>query len=176
MAAKKPAKKPTKAKLPKSGPKGGRPRTRFAVGAMEFGDADDRKLNLSDRKELEKFCQDTLREQISDQRQTKADIRTILDALRIQIAQSTAKGSVDLSLLRVFEQQQQRFRQVGKDLTQNLSSMVKQFKLFTELSPEDEGGGTPVTLVINTEPPEGTVVPNKFELGEEHVDPDRQAG
>src|SRR5687767_2229267 len=117
MAAKKTSAKTKAPKLPKSGPKGGRPRIKLDVSAaLNFGTETQKLLDMSQRQALESLFQEILQGEINDLQQMKADVRVVLQALRAQIESQSKGGHVDLRLLALQESYQKRSRAISKDL------------------------------------------------------------
>lgn len=157
--------------------KGGRPRSRLALGEIVFKGAPKRlKVKMKERGSVEDFCHKGIEELQQDYKRQKSDIEVILDALRSLIEkQSKESGVVDQATLKMFEQQQQRYRLLCNDQASMLSMLMKQFELFSELdrTPDDDPKFTPVSVVIGAAPVD-QIEPNKFELEAGDIEPDRR--
>jgi hypothetical protein len=134
-------------------------------------------LSMKDRREVENSVRQRVNENKQDRAQIKADTKRTFEALARQIEEQSLKGEVDLSLVRAFEQQQQRFRQICNDEDRANNSEIKQFKLFSQLDkpPEDDPVFTPVTVVVTDEPPPNCLIENIYQLDDDDREQPRSA-
>lgn len=142
-------------------------------------------ISMEDRAALETSVGAKLNAALGYYEKQLEDINVILNAARVSIdAQTKESGEVDPGILRIYEQQQQRYRQTLKDYTGELEKIRKQYKLFSSLDrpQEDDPIYTPVHLFVLTEPPPQALVDNLYELEPDdanqpaHVNPGVQAG
>lgn len=153
---------------------GGRPRKTFDASGLVFTDAPRIELEMHDRQAVEKLCQEQIEELQNDFSEMKADAKIIVACLRNQIElDSKEKGRVDKVLLENFEKAQNRVRHICKDQSAILAMLLKQFELFSSLDRplEDDPIYTPVSIVIDGNPPPEACIESKYTLGEDDIEP-----
>lgn len=153
--------------------KPGRPRT--SVPLTDFDLAPRRPApQFGSRKDTEKYVGTALAELAGEYDELSLEIAASRRALCAAIQKRTAEGKeVDGSLLRMLEQQQQRFRQVLKDKGELAGKLMKQFELFAELDrPADEDPRfAPVILSLAFDPPVEAIVDPIAELDDDDIQP-----
>lgn len=129
---------------------------------------------MHDRKAVEALCQSQVEELQNDFSEMKADAKALVTCLRRQIElESAERGRIDKGLMEAFEKAQQRVRHICKDQSSILAMLMKQFELFSSLDKplEDDPIFTPVTIIVEGEPPAHALMEPKFQLDEADIDP-----
>jgi hypothetical protein len=154
--------------------KGGRPKTEFELGLIKFKPRRQVKIKMSDRVAVERFCTNMIDCIQTDLAAAKDDLRTLLDVQKKAMQLEAKEGKVNLSLMAAFERLNQRYRQLVNDQAKQLTSLMKQYALFSTLDrpEEDDPKYTPVEFYVD-DPPDEAIVQNKYVLGPEDVDPER---
>lgn len=154
--------------------KGGRPKKHIELSPLKFKASKPKKmLDMSDRKSVEKYCENKVHELETEYDSMYASIMIVVNALQKVIEAQSAGGVLPESLIDKLEKHQERARKVLKDRADMLQNFMKQFELFSTLDrPADEDPlYTPVHLNIVTVPPPEAIIPNKFELDEDEIEP-----
>lgn len=148
-----------------------------AHSAPEAATAKRRRVKFTDRKQVETYCAKSLTDITADFDVCKSQIGLVIKSLQRTLEVQSEAGTVDLSLVRLLESQQQRFRQVLNDKARLLSTLMKQFELLTALSPEakDDPRYTPVTFVLAAVPPPSAIKEAAFRVAPEDVQPEEAA-